>query len=149
MKIKSFCLFICITLSVLQAQAYEERNIFMSAATPDEVKASLVMNQKWVKYPSYYDRQGWDALFGQFKDSYINHGNDLMDYKWQPVRATDYLEFERTGDRTAMENPYYSNTHAMASFCLAEMALVRRLAVFRSWTRTWNFLAGRNRAPGS
>ena len=122
MKIRSLSLFLCLTLSVLQARAYEERNIFMNSATPQEVKESLVMDQKWVKYPSYYDRQGWDALFGQFKDSYIKHGNDLIDYQWQVVKATDYLEFERTGDRTAMENPYYSNTHAMASFFLAEMA---------------------------
>ena len=122
MKIRSLCLFLCLTLSVLQARAYEERNIFMNSATPQEVKESLVMDQKWVKYPAYSDRAGWDALFGQFKDSYINHGNDLMDYQWHVVKATDYLEFERTGDRAAMENPYYSDTHAMASFFLAEMA---------------------------
>lgn len=80
------------------------------------------MNQQWVKYPAYTDRAGWDALFGMYKDTYIQRGNGLIDYQWQVVKATDYLEFERTGDRNIMQNPYYANTRAMADLFLAEMA---------------------------
>ncbi|MBQ9889483.1 MAG: heparinase II/III family protein [Bacteroidales bacterium] len=111
-----------LSFALSYARAYEERNIFMNSATPQEVKESLVMDQKWVKYPAYTDRAGWDAIFGQYKDHYITAGEKLLDFEWKVVRATDYLAFERSGNRSVMEGRYYNNVGTLGALFLAEMA---------------------------
>ena len=111
-----------LSLTMAYAHAYEERNIFMGSATPEQVKESLVMDQKWVKYPAYTDRAGWDALFGKYKDDYIKAGEKLVDFEWKVVRATDYLAFERSGNRSVMEGRYYNNVGTLGALFLAELA---------------------------
>ena len=111
-----------LSLTMAYAHAYEERNIFMGSATPEQVKESLVMDQKWVKYPAYTDRAGWDALFGRYKDDYIKAGEELAGYEWKVVRATDYLAFERSGNRSVMEGRYYKNVGTLGTLFLAELA---------------------------
>lgn len=80
------------------------------------------MNQKWVTYPTYTDRAGWDAFLGKHKEQYIRRGEKRLDYQWKVVRATDYLAFERTGNRNAMEDPFDANNKAIADLLLAELA---------------------------
>ena len=38
------------------------------------------------------------------------------------IKATDYLEYERTGNRKIMENPNSSNNNAIADLAIAELA---------------------------
>lgn len=103
-------------------QAYEEKNILKNQATKEQVKESLVMNQQWVKYPAYTDRQGWDKYLGAFKDYYIKRGEEKLHFDWKIVRATSYLEFERSGDRNIMQGPLGQNTQAVADLLMAELA---------------------------
>ena len=111
-----------LSFALSYAHAYEERNIFCNSATPEQVKQSLVMDQKWVKYPAYSDRAGWDALFGRYKDDYIKAGEELSGYEWQVIRASDYLAFERSGNRSVMEGRYYKNASVLGALMLAELA---------------------------
>lgn len=102
--------------------AYTERNLLQKQADLNYLKDVLVLNQQWVIYPDYSDRDGWDAFLGTFKDDYIRRGEKLLDYQWQVVKATDYLAFERTGDRSIMEKPFGANNNAIASLLMAELA---------------------------
>lgn len=107
---------------VLHASAYVERNLLQQQADIDKLKKVLVLNQEWVPYPAYADRSGWDAFLGTFKDEYIRRGEKYLDYQWKVVRATDYLAFERTGNRQVMENPFDANNRAIATLLMAELA---------------------------
>ena len=109
-------------LASLHSNAYEERNLLQNAATKQEVKESLVMDQKWVNYPAYSDRQGWDRFLGELKNEYIRIGEEDLDFEWIPIKATDYLEYERSGDRRVMEEPMIANTEAIAHLVMAELA---------------------------
>ena len=108
MKKSIFLLILC--CFVLSMHAYENRNLLKNKATKEQVKESLVMNQKWVPYPAYTDRQGWDKFLGANKDFYIKRGEAKLHFDWKIVRATSYLEFERSGDRNIMSGPYGQNT---------------------------------------
>lgn len=101
---------------------YTERDLISSRATKDELKQMLVKNQEWVSLPSYTDRAGWDALFGDKKDFYIKRGEKALNHDWPRVKATDYLEYERSGDRNIMEAPLNANNTAVADLLLAELA---------------------------
>ena len=105
-----------------QARAYEDRDLLKNAATKEQVRESLVMDQKWVTYPAYSDRQGWDKIFGDLKDYYIKRGEDRLDYEWKVIKATDFFEYERTGDRYIMQNKKEANNSATMDLFMAEMA---------------------------
>ena len=101
---------------------YERRDLLKNAADFKKVRASLVMNQKWVPYPAYKDRAGWDDFLGDYKDDYIRKGEDCLGYEWKVIKATDYMEFGRSGDQAVMEIPYGENRTALEYLFLAEMA---------------------------
>ncbi len=119
---KKIITFISFVLCSVCAFCYTERNLLEKQATPEQLKGMLVMNQKWVTYPTYTDRTGWDAFLGKHKEQYIRRGEKRLDYQWKVVRATDYLAFERTGNRNAMEDPFDANNKAIADLLLAELA---------------------------
>ena len=103
---------------------YEERNLLKNAASFKKVKSSLVMRQKWIPYPDYTDRIGWNQLLGHYKEEYIRRGETYLNYEWKIIKATDYLEYERSGDQTVMEIPFGKNNKALCDLVMAEMAKV-------------------------
>ena len=112
-----FTLF-CISASF----AYTERNLLLKQIDINRLKDMLVLNQQWVIYPDYADRAGWDSFLGTFKDEYIRRGEKQLQHQWQVVKATDYLAFERTGNRKVMEDPFDANNRAIADLLMAELA---------------------------
>lgn len=124
MKSSFFCLFFFFLMTVWPAtvNAYTERNLLQHKISEEQVESFLVTQQKWVDYPSYADREGWDRLLGKNKDVIIANGKKQLGYVWKVVTATDYLEFERSGNRTVMESPFDSNNYAIVQLLLAELA---------------------------
>ncbi len=119
---KKLILTIAAAACAISAMAYTERNLIISKASESELKEMLVTGQKWVTLPAYTDRAGWDALLGDMKDEYIKRGEKALNHDWPRVKATDYLEFERSGNRTVMENPLDANNRAVADLLMAELA---------------------------
>jgi len=113
-----FFAFLCVTTT----SAYTERNLLQKQADINQLKEALILNQEWVTYPDYTDRSGWDTFLGIFKDEYIRQGEKLLDYQWPIIKATDYLAYERSGNRIIMENPYMASCDALAALLMAELA---------------------------
>ncbi len=109
-------------LAPAPAKAYELRNLLQKKAGQAEVKASLLPKEKWISYPAYKDRQAWDALTASFRGDLISKGEQYLDYTWKVVKATDYLAFETSGSRVAMEQPFGDNNSALSHLLLAELA---------------------------
>ena len=80
------------------------------------------MDQKWVPFPEYSDRSGWDKYMGSLKETFIKKGEEYLNYEWKRVKATDYLDFERTGTIETMGQPFDSNNRAMIYLLMAELA---------------------------
>lgn len=103
--------------------AYTERNLLQNSVTKEQLKEALVMNGAWVPYPAYSDREGWNSLLNdEDRRTLINAGEKMLDYKWQVIRATDYLKYERSGERNIMQNPYEANRKAINMLMMAELA---------------------------
>lgn len=86
------------------------------------MKELLVMNQKWVPFPDYNDREGWDDLLGENKDAVIKRGEGRLRYQWKVLKMTDYLEYERSGNRNIMQTPNTDNLTALSDLVMAELA---------------------------
>ena len=116
-------LLLCLLLQfTVGLHAYEERNLLQHTADVATVKAALLNHQQWIALPAYSDRTGWDNLLGSDKATYIERGEKRLNYEWKVVKATDYIEFERSGNRRIMEDPFDSNNKAMTDLLMAELA---------------------------
>jgi hypothetical protein len=102
--------------------AHEYRNLLSGKLTQADVQSFLMPGKSWVSYPAYTDRNGWDKLTREHKAAIISKGESMLQYQWKVVRATDYLEFERSGSRQMMERPMGENQDAFVSLLLAELA---------------------------
>uniref|UniRef100_A0AB33JM96 Heparinase II/III-family protein n=1 Tax=Prevotella sp. GTC17262 TaxID=3236797 RepID=A0AB33JM96_9BACT len=117
-----YSLLALILLCSVSGSAYTERNLLGHQISKETLKEALVINQKWVSYPAYSDRSGWDKLFGASKEAAIKRGTRYLDYQWRVIKATDYLEYSKTGNRNIMQEPNSSNNSAISALMMAELA---------------------------
>ncbi|MBQ9887722.1 MAG: heparinase II/III family protein [Bacteroidales bacterium] len=116
-----------ITLFLLAGAAsaadYVERNMLRKQA-PDvaALKAMLVPDQKWVPFPAYSDRAGWDKVMGSWKDTFIERGEAALDYKWQVVSADDYLTHNRGQSQGQADAHIGANMMSIIDLFFAELA---------------------------
>ena len=122
MKKLSIILTLAMLWTTIGARETVQRNLLQKRYSFDQVKAALVLDQKWVPYPAYADRAGWDALTGSHKAEIIERGEKYLDFEWKVVKAMDYLAFETSGERYVMEAPLGANNSAIAALFAAELA---------------------------
>lgn len=99
----------------------------------------FVAGSRWVPLPEYSDREGWDSCLGAYAQQYIKGGEKYLDYKWQSVPATAYLEYERSGERKIMETPLDQNRLALNALMLAELAEGKGRFLDRLLDGAWHF----------
>ncbi len=109
-------------LCSFSVNAYVERDLLQHTADLEKVKHSLLTRQDWIPYPAYNDRAGWNELLKENKQFLINQGEKYLGYEWKVVKATDYIEFEKSGNRNSMQDPFGSNNRAITSLLFAELA---------------------------
>ena len=121
--LRNILLLLVLTGTTVQAQqAQQPRNLLQKKAGPDQVRKYLTPDNSWITYPAYQDRKGWDSFTGTLKEQLIRDGEAMLNYSWTLVNATQYLEYERSGSRTAMEDPAGANNRALSRLLLAELA---------------------------
>ena len=80
------------------------------------------MNQGWVPYPAYSDRDGWAEVLGEYQAPLIAQGEAQLDFQWVTITSDDYMAYELTGDRAIMEDKQEANTDALSRMVIAELA---------------------------
>ena len=108
----------------LSCHAYTERNIIgKRAGSMERLRECVVADQSWITYPDYRDRAGWDEFLGDsLRNVLVCEGEKLLDYDWHLIKATDYLEYGRSGNIAVMETPYFENRRNINILMLAELA---------------------------
>ena len=109
-------------LAAGSASAYVERNMLRNQADEAKLKTVLVPDQKWVPFPAYGDRAGWDKVMGSWKETFIERGEKALDYRWQVVTATDYLTHNRGQSQGKADAHIGANLMAIIDLFFAELA---------------------------
>ena len=109
-------------LAAGSASAYVERNMLRNQADEAKLKTVLVPDQKWVPFPAYNDRAGWDKVMGSWKETFIERGEKALDYRWQVVTATDYLTHNRGQSQGKADAHIGANLMAIIDLFFAELA---------------------------
>ena len=121
-NITTFCVtiilfFACNTLSAELKP--KERNILANEAKQIELAKVLVTDNSWIKLPDYRNRHFWQNLPGGIRQEYISKAEGYLKYDWPVVKATDYLEFIRSGDRR--QEVYAACSDALNSLVMGEL----------------------------
>ncbi|WP_232834951.1 heparinase II/III domain-containing protein [Pleomorphovibrio marinus] len=84
---------------------------------------STVIEEKgeWQPFPGYLERDAWEALPSDLRRQAIEQGEAFLDFEWPTVKATQYLEFTRTGDRSKDAAVMSQRKKALFSLAMAEL----------------------------
>lgn len=90
------------------------------------------MFRKWLKehdisdisfdtrlFPKASDRAFWEKYVGE-KD--IRASEKYLGYEWPLMRATQFMEFQKSGNRLAQENPHFARRRALIILFMGELA---------------------------
>jgi hypothetical protein len=117
-----FCITSFLLFSPQQVKAElnsKERNILANEAKAIDLARVLITDDSWNKLPGYKDRQFWDAIPDNIRKEYISKAEGYLTYDWPVVKATDYLEFIRSGDRR--QEVYAACSNALISLVMGEL----------------------------
>ena len=96
-----------------------ERNILANEAKTIDLSKDMITGNSWNKLPNYKARQFWESLPANIRQEYIERAEGYFDYNWPVVKATDYLEFVRSGDRR--QSVYSACSNALISLVMGEL----------------------------
>ncbi len=114
---------LALLLFSLSSYGYEKRDLLQNKAqTPGNLHKHLLSKETWIPFPAYDNRDAWKTITEPFYDQIIEKGEKALSHQWQVVEATDYLAFDRTGDREIMQRPFNANVKALADMVVAELA---------------------------
>ena len=114
----SVMIFLCLNTSEASSQI-KERNILGNKAKSIDLPKNLITDKSWNKLPDYINRQFWESVPLNLSKDYISRAEGYLDYNWPVVKATDYLEFKRSGERR--QNVYAAPSRALNSLVIGEL----------------------------
>lgn len=101
------------------SNTHKERNILATEAKAIDLAQSLVRDDSWNTYPRYADREFWQQLSPDIRRDYMAKAEAYLNYDWPTVKATDYLEYIRSGDRR--QEVYAACSNALISLVMGEL----------------------------
>ncbi|HYD84548.1 MAG TPA: hypothetical protein VEA63_10860, partial [Opitutus sp.] len=87
--------------------------------TAERLKAVLRAPADWVPFPTAAQRSRWEALPAEVRAACVLRAERVM-HDWPELTATDALDFQRTGRRTAFQTKYFSRRAHLQALVLAE-----------------------------
>jgi hypothetical protein len=117
--IMAIALFFTFSISSAELRP-KERNILAGEARAIDMAKVLVTDNSWIKLPGYNNRLFWQNLPSGIRSEYIAKAESYLKYDWPVVKATDYLEFIRSGARH--QEVYGACSDALNSLVMGELA---------------------------
>jgi hypothetical protein len=96
---KKIILYFLLLSTALNAFTLEERDILQKESNKIDLRNALIKDFSEIDLPNYYDRTFWEGLPDDLKEQYIREAEPWLSYDWPVVKATDYLEIIRSGER--------------------------------------------------
>ncbi len=117
---KEIAVILLITSLTFAGFAREKRDLLQKEAGEIGLPQVLINNFSEIGFPGYHDRTFWNNLPEDFKKQYVREAERYLDYNWPVVKATDYLEIVRSGDRR--QEAYEAPRAALVALVMGELA---------------------------
>lgn len=109
-------LLVCISYAGISK---EKRDLLQKEAAEISLGQALIKNFSELNFPDYQSRAFWNSLPDAIKNEYIKDAGKYLDYDWPVVKATDYLEIIRSGDRR--QQVYSAPRAALVALVMGEL----------------------------
>jgi hypothetical protein len=109
-------LLVCISYAGISK---EKRDLFQKEAAEINLGQALIKDFSELNFPDYQSRAFWNSLPDAIKNEYIKDAGKYLDYDWPVVKATDYLEIIRSGDRR--QQVYSAPRAALVALVMGEL----------------------------
>lgn len=76
--------------------------------------------QDYRPFPDIDNRKAYDSLHRTLRSNLVTQGEVFLNYDYPVIRATDFMNFKRTGNRVDFENIYFARRYALNSLVAAE-----------------------------
>jgi hypothetical protein len=106
----------CFTLSSF---AQEKRDVLVNEAKEIGIGSVLIKDFSEIDVPTYKSRDFWNGLPANLKKLYVQEAEEAIDYDWPIVKATDYIEIIRSGDRR--QSVYAAPRAALMDLVMGEL----------------------------
>jgi hypothetical protein len=106
----------CFTLSSF---AQEKRDVLVNEAKEIGIGSALIKDFSDLDVPTYSSRDFWNGLPANIKKQYVQEAEASLDYDWPIVKATDYIEIIRSGDRR--QSVYAAPRAALMDLVMGEL----------------------------
>lgn len=104
---------------VLFSFSKEKRDILQKEAQQINLAQSLVKNFSDLNFPTYKSRDFWDNLPVEIRQQYIQEAEEYLNFNWPVVKATEYLEIIRSGERN--QDAYAAPRAALMALVMGEL----------------------------
>jgi len=112
-------IFLLLSLFAFTSFSFEKRDILQKKAKEIDLENVLIKNFSELNFPTYKERKFWNNLPDKLKKQYIQEAEKALSYNWPSVKATDYLEIIRSGDRR--QEVYAAPRAALVALVMGEL----------------------------
>ena len=98
----------------------EKRDILQKETKQVKLEQSLAEDFSSLNFPTWHDRSFWNNIPEHLRKQYIEEAEEYLEYDWPVVKATDYLEIIRSGDRR--QSVYSAPRSALLALVMGELA---------------------------
>jgi hypothetical protein len=86
----------------------------------EKLKEVLISREDWHPYPTHDERDPWDAIPESVRKAHVAKGEVCLGFKWEPFRATLFLEMAHTGKRAIYDKHRARHRTALCDLVVAE-----------------------------
>ena len=116
---KSTVILLALLLVSIGILASEDRNMLQKEAEEIGLDEALIKDFSETGFPAYADRDFWNSIPQALREQYIQNAEEKLAYDWPVVKATDYLEIIRSGDRR--QSVYGAPRAALMALIMGEL----------------------------
>ncbi len=101
-------------------QERRSRNLLSSAYPPEKLASILLPRERWHPFPSWEERNPWESLTSDDRDSLVETGARSLKSDWPALPATLFLEYARIGNRSHYEAARNNRRDRLRELVIAE-----------------------------
>ncbi|MCG8311021.1 MAG: heparinase II/III-family protein [Cytophagales bacterium] len=116
---KKLILLFVISFFVKSGFSTEKKDVLQNEAREIGLENVLIKAFSELDFPTYQSREFWNDLPATLRKKYIEDAEEALNYEWPVVKATDYLEIIRSGDRR--QSVYAAPRKALMALVMGEL----------------------------
>jgi hypothetical protein len=98
----------------------EETAILSRGVTVEGLSRMLLPPSDWHPFPRAGERAPWSGLPPRVRAAYLREAEKLLHSQWPTPKATEFLEFVRSGDRSGYQAVSFGRRESLATLVIAE-----------------------------